>query len=52
MHLRHDFALVLKKTLSEAQLNAISSDLELMKFNCAFRRNKEDDWVLLLGISD
>lgn len=42
MHLRHDFVLVLKNTLNEAQLNAMCADLELMKFNCAYRRNKED----------
>ena len=52
MHLRHDFALILSKTLGEAQLSAISSDLESMKYNCAFRRNKEEHWVLLVGMSD
>lgn len=52
MHLRHDFIFVLNKSLTETQLKAISTDLELLKYNCAVRKNKEDNWVLLVGLNN
>lgn len=52
MQLRHDFALILNKSLNEAQLNAIRADLEERKYNCAIRKDKEEHWVLLVGLND
>lgn len=36
----------------KTQLKAISTDLELLKYNCAVRKNKEDNWVLLVGLNN
>ena len=51
LELRHDLALVLKKSLKEETLTCIMNDLRNLKFNCDLRQEGED-WVLLIGLND
>lgn len=52
LELRHDVALVIDKKIDEKLLTAISSDLQLLKFNCDIEHDEEKNWVLLIGLNN